>query len=442
MGICIEEGCKTKAAFNYIGGDSLYCSKHKKINMIDIKRKRCRCGKSRPNFNYKEEKSAICCNSCKEENMINITNKNCNCGSGYRVIYNYKGKKKPICCSSCKKDDMIDITRKLCICGKVQPSFNYKGEKKPICCSSCKEENMINIVCKNCNCGSGYRVLYNYKGKENPICCYSCKKDNMINSRQKLCMCGKVQPSFNYKGEKKPICCSSCKEENMINIVGKNCKCGKARPHFNYKEEKSAICCASCKEENMIDVVSKKCKSEWCDKHIVNKYDGYCLRCFMYLFPDKPVARNYKTKEFAVVEYIKNYFQDVDWIADKIVNGGCSKRRPDLILDLGYQVLIIEIDENKHSGYDCSCDNKRLMQLSQDVGHRPIIFIRFNPDAYTNNNGTKIKSCWTTNGYGICVVDKSKKTEWQERLDCLKDQVEYWIDNSTQKTIEVIELFY
>ena len=45
---------------------------------------------------------------------------------------------------------------------------------------------------------------------------------------------------------------------------------------------------------------------------------------------------------------------------------------------------IVEIDENQHIEYDCSCENKRIMELSQDVGHRPIIFIRFNPDDYLN----------------------------------------------------------
>ena len=34
---------------------------------------------------------------------------------------------------------------------------------------------------------------------------------------------------------------------------------------------------------------------------------------------------------------------------------------------------------------------------------------------------------------------KPKQKEWEERIDTLKQQVKYWIDNSTEKTIEVIE---
>ena len=124
-----------------------------------------------------------------------------------------------------------------------------------------------------------------------------------------------------------------------------------------------------------------------------------------------------------------------------MIQGGCSKRRPDLLLDLGEQVIIIEIDENQHIDYDCSCENKRLMELSQDLQHRPIVFIRFNPDSY-KKNGKNITSCWSINGNGICIVSKLKKDKWLERLNVLVEQTNYWINNRTNKTIEIVQLFY
>ena len=83
------------------------------------------------------------------------------------------------------------------------------------------------------------------------------------------------------------------------------------------------------------------------------------------------------------------------------------------------------------------------MLLSQDVGHRPIIFIRFNPDDYITKDG-KNTSCWGLNGHGICTVKKTKEKEWFQRLEALKDQIEYWInqENKTDKTIEIVQLFY
>jgi hypothetical protein len=191
----------------------------------------------------------------------------------------------------------------------------------------------------------------------------------------------------------------------------------------------------------MINVISKTCKSEWCYTQVTEKYDGYCLFCFMTLFPDKPVSRNYKTKEYSVLEFVKLKYPTLTWISDKIIQDGCSKRRPDLLLDLGYQIVIVEVNENKHADYDASCENKRIMEISQDLGHRPIVFICFNPDGY-DKNGTNITSCWGRDKKGICVVKKTKKDEWAQRLHALEETINYWIINRTDKIIEPIQLFY
>jgi hypothetical protein len=85
------------------------------------------------------------------------------------------------------------------------------------------------------------------------------------------------------------------------------------------------------------------------------------------------------------------------------------------------------------------------MELSQDVEHRPIIFIRFNPDDYINNNNDKQQSCWSTNNRnGVCMVKKTYLQKWQNRLNILKENIEYWtmMCNQTDKTLEVIQLFY
>jgi hypothetical protein len=188
---------------------------------------------------------------------------------------------------------------------------------------------------------------------------------------------------------------------------------------------------------------SALCKSEWCEKTANKKYDSYCLFCYVNLFPEKPITRNYKTKEKDVVDRILNLFQNFTWVCDKKVQDGCSKRRPDLLLDMGSHIIIVEIDENAHTDYDCSCENKRLMEISQDLEHRPIVFIRFNPDNYVDKEGNKIKSCWKLNRTsGLIVLDQKKTKEWDERINSLVEQINYWIKNSTEKTIEIVELFY
>ena len=187
---------------------------------------------------------------------------------------------------------------------------------------------------------------------------------------------------------------------------------------------------------------SSLCKSEWCTTIANSKYNGYCMPCCVHLFPDIPVCRNYKTKENEVVSRIKETFPGLTWVHDKRITDGCSTRRPDLLVDLGSHVLVIEVDEHKHVSYDTSCENKRLMQISQDVGHRPMVFIRFNPDSYVNQNGVKIRSCWIHTKLGVATVPSTRRKEWDERIQCLMDTIRHWFVNTTEKTVEVVELFY
>jgi hypothetical protein len=163
------------------------------------------------------------------------------------------------------------------------------------------------------------------------------------------------------------------------------------------------------------------------------------------LFPDKPVARNYKTKERSVNDFIESEFPDFTWIKDKRIEGGCSRRRPDMFLDMGFQVLMIEVDEHQHTDYNCSCENKRKMQLSKDIGERPMVIIRFNPDEYfCLATQEKINSCWTRNTHGLIHVDHNYQKQWNQRLERLREQVEYWTQeaNVTNKTVEEVHLFY
>lgn len=81
------------------------------------------------------------------------------------------------------------------------------------------------------------------------------------------------------------------------------------------------------------------------------------------------------------------------------------------------------------------------MELSKDVGHIPIVFIRFNPDDYKLQED-KITSCWGVNKNGICGVKKSKQKEWNERLNVLQKSIDYWLHNTTNKLIETVHMYY
>ena len=46
------------------------------------------------------------------------------------------------------------------------------------------------------------------------------------------------------------------------------------------------------------------------------------------------------------------------------------------------------------------------------------------------------------NKQGTCLVKPSKKVEWEQRLHALGETIEYWLTHRTDKTVEIIQLFY
>jgi hypothetical protein len=253
-----------------------------------------------------------------------------------------------------------------------------------------------------------------------------------MHGKQKM-RCKECSRSKYCEHDKRRDYCKEC-EGRYICEHGKiksNCmECGGSRYCEHGKEKNMCKRCGG----------SSLCKSEWCETIGNRKYEGYCLRCYVYKYPDRPNARNYKTKEYAVVEKIKESYPDFDWKSDKRVEDGCSRRRPDLLLDLGSHIIIVEVDENKHSSYDCTCEHRRLMEISRDLQHRPIVLIRFNPDGYTNQCGLKVQSCWKQDGHGYSVI--RNKEMWEMRITRLKEEIEYWIENKSDKMIEIVEMYY
>jgi hypothetical protein len=227
----------------------------------------------------------------------------------------------------------------------------------------------------------------------------------------------------------------------MVDIVNKckiiNCK---NISIYGFPDKKLEFCEIH-KSNGMINRRHKKCKSEFCNISIKNnKYKNYCIHCFVHLFPNDKISTNYKTKENEIKKFIFENHKDKKWIYDKVIENGSSKRRPDFLLELEDQVIIIEVDENQHSNYDCICENKRIMEISKDLNHTNIIFIRFNPDNYININNKLIDSCWKININGLLSINDLKL--WDNRLQTLNEQINYWCINKTNKTIEIIQLYY
>lgn len=298
------------------------------------------------------------------------------------------------------------------------------GGPPPIC-----KHNIQKQYCRECG-GSAYCIHDKRKSR-----CKECGGKELCSHNRMKKDCVECGGSSICEHGKRRRRCVECKGASICehNKIKRQClECGGSAFCIHKKQPRRCKICDG----------SDLCKAPLCETRGIKKYRGYCLPCCIQLCPNIDISRNFKTKEKAVVESVLSKFPDFSWRHDKLIEDSCSKRRPDLFLDVGSHIIIVEIDENRHNQYDCSCENKRLMEISQDVGHRSIVFIRFNPDHYVNAEGKKITSCWRLNGYSVLQISKNKREEWSERLTVLNNQIQCWVDNPTEKTVEIIELFY
>ncbi len=394
------ETCKTRATYGLMWQKPTHCAKHKEIDEIDVKNKKCiflDCQKQ-PTYALFDQKP-IHCSEHKEHNEIDVISKRCifpDCN--IRPSYALPNSRTTIHCVEHKEQDEIDITHKRCSfpnCQK-QPSYALLGQK-PVHCSEHKEIDEIDVKNKRCSF---------------PNC-------------QKI-------PSYALSGQT-PVHCLEHKEIDEIDVKHKRCifpDCN-IRPSYALPNSRTTIHCSEHKEIDEIDIISKRCKTNLCDVQATKKYDGYCARCYFYMNPDQKQT-NYKTKENLVAMYLQNTFKDYTWTFDKTISDGCSRRRPDAAVDFGSHVVIVETDENQHlnpsKGYYAEvCEEARINEIFLDYSEgdknivpKKIIFIRFNPDNYK----TKAKSVPSPFEYSVTgILQLKRKKDWNDRLEALRKKI-------------------
>ena len=423
---------------------ALYCNNCKKPDMIDVKNQRCiKCNLKKPNFNLPTETKGLYCNNCKLPDMINVVSPRCIECNLKQPAFNFPTEKKGLYCFDCKKPDMIDVKSKRCIkCNLKIPCYNLPTESKGLYCFDCKKPDMINVKDPKCIKCNNKIPAFNLPTESKGLYCFDCKKPNMINVVSPRCIkCNLKRPNFNLPTESKALYCFDCKKPDMINVKDPKCiKCNNKIPAFNLPTESKALYCFDCKLPDMIDVKHPKCLTNLCEQR--SQKDNYCMRCYYFNNPTKKPKR-LKVKEEEVLNYLKEHFKDINLITDKalIGDGICLKNRPDVLIHLNNHSVIIEIDEEQHKWYEKSCDEARINNI-QEALNRPIIIIRFNPDAYIEN-GKKIKSCFKNDEKtGLKTIPKNQQQNWYNRLLKLKETLASSIENYTDEPIRIIKLFY
>ncbi len=301
-----------------------------------------------------------------------------------------------------------------CHCGKIA-IYNFAGLKARYC-KTHSQEDMANVKNKRCiemNCNK--QPSYNFKGETQALYCVTHSLEEMVDIKSKHCIeddCNK-QPNYNFKDQKKALYCKTHALKEMVDIRSKRCiedECDKI-PNYNFKGETQALYCKTHALKEMINIKSKRC--ELCQMTLASK-NGYCSPCFYYTFPEHVKTRQHKTKENTFMFQLKNLYPEI--ILDKTVAGGCSRRRPDGLLDFLSHSVIVEIDEDQHESYDSTCELARLNELYTDLGDRPIIFIRVNPDSYTRN-GKRVSGCF---GRDMKLNEREFGKRFEMLLECLE----------------------
>lgn len=305
----------------------------------------------------------------------------------------------------------------LCVHGKVKTHCKECGgsalcehnRQKAQCkecggCSFCKHGKRKNI-CKECG---GSRICIHGKQKE---ICKECGGSAYCQHGKRKSRCKKCDGS--------EIC-----EHGTRRYICKECQGNGICEHSVQKQA-----CIICKPEN----ACKNCLSIQVTK--TSRFYPYCFRCFCVLNPDADIPRKYKLKEHYLRDFLVEQFKNTELIFDKKVDGGCSRYRPDVRIECFTHTIVIECDENQHKAGQYSCEDKRIMTIFDDLGKRPLVVIRFNPDSYKGNKG-----CFslTPKTQQLQLV----KTEWLKRTCKLKEIVEKYIANSPEKEVTYEYMFY
>jgi len=310
---------------------------------------------------------------------------------------------------------------------------------------------MINIVSKRCEYPECNIICsFNFEGEKTPKYCATHKTDGMIHLSDtffcKEINCNK-RPSFNYKGIGGPKYFLLHCKVGMTNVKDATCNDCDIQASFNYSHMRKPKYCVRHKKPGMINVESKRCIGEDCDiiikQGVRNRYENYCINCYSKKYPEKNIINNHLKKEIYIRNYIQSTFTEYQWKCNETLKNEENKTyRPDMLCIFEDFNIIIEIDEYQHTRYDEEEEENRMVDIYNILKKR-IIFVRFNPDSYTDKNSNFIKSPWIYNNTELTIsTEEEIQTEWLLRLDTLKNTVKNIIDNNFNGNINLIRLFY
>ena len=357
------------------------------------------------------------------------------------AIYGRKGGKPTHCSKHGKSHGFVNVTSKRCDhdgCDEFAP-YGVKGGKPTHCCKH-KSDEMFDLVstrCKHDECDK--RAVYGVKGGKRTHC-RKHKSDEMIDVVSKRCKDDECDEFAVYGVQRyRPTHCREHKLLEMINVVGKRCEhdgCF-ACPSFGFVRGK-ATHCNEHQLPRMVDVVHQRCTE--CQTTVTHEKDKLCAPCRQYL--QMGASRKLIRIEHRIIAMLLLHGtipSDYRTKLNKSIGATCGGYRPDIYIDCGTFILVVEIDEHQHrpryisrvvdgvvtstvGTYSPHCETVRMLAIVQ-AEQMPVYFIRYNPDK--------------------CTIDgKIIKVSPEKRCEALRTLIDSVIKSGTPKALMTITYMY
>jgi len=333
-------------------------------------------------------------------------------------------------CKDCKGSSVCEHNKFKQQCMECGGSSICEHKKRRHRCKDCKggsicPHNKLKSRCLECG---GHEICEHQRRKQY---CVECSGDQICEHHLRRSRCVDCGGSEICEHKQNKFYCIQCDGKYVcihkkLQYQCMDCGGSKICPHQLRK-----YTCIICTPERGCH----HCKSIYVNTY--SRWNPYCFRCYCVLHPEEEIPHKFKLKEHYVRDALKEYYKEtITMVFDRKVQNGCSRRRPDVCIDFGSHCLMIEVDENRHVNY--TCEEKRMVELYEDIGFRKIVFLRFNPDGYTLGS-KKYTSPFHYTKSGILQIHKD---EMDRRIEELIIKINCYKDSEPLEQLTVERLFY
>ena len=416
----------------------------------DVKCPRCKCYRYPSEYLNDKGRSLKTCIKCRDRATIS-RNKTQIC----------EHKKQRSTCVECDGSQICEHKRRRSRCVECGGSSICEHKKERSTCVDCGgssicEHKKIRSYCVECGGGSicehkrrrstcvdcgGSSICEHKKERSYWV---ECGGSSICEHKRRRIYCVECDGSQICEHKKQRSYCVECDGGSICEHKKRRSRCVDCCGSEICEHKKQRSTCVECGGSSIcehkkirstcVDCTPKNACQNCFQIYIPNRsrFKPYCFRCYCVLNPDVEIPRKFMLKEHHFRDVLKEHFKELKMVFNKKVDNGCSSRRPDLRIECLTHTIVGENDENKHD--KVSCENKRMMELFQDLGNRPLVMVRFNPDKNKTSEG-----CFKFTKTGALSLNKK---EWNKRIKKLISRIQYHIDNVPSKEVTIEYLFY